>query len=384
MKPHKFLLSVLLISAPAFCSQDTLDKKVDQLFKAGNNKNDNLQAAIFEEIINTKELSLILETKLKSKPSLFLKAAKEPFLFFIFIFFLPNDKPTEACLKKFWDKKSKFDGYQTLQNLRKNIGYKKGIEELHAAYVHGTIDCILHHEKKEQGEIISLFSQACAAQDYPMLLALLTTNKMALSSLTPLFASSFSDEHLTCLSQFYNTIKSRLSINSYEAKSKKLFRAFYIFLTEKLPDLVERGIQEQYSPHLYWEGALKIIECHKPCKKYTPLHFAAQNGHWYILPELIKAGAEYLKVKKTDKTINVQDSKGNTPLHYAVFQGSYKTVKFLLEAGASFYIKNHVGDAPLKGIEEKPDLLPQVKPFLPKKFSCKRKKARSCEMKRIK
>ncbi len=358
MKPHKFLLSVLLISAPAFCSQDTLDGerkllegRINQFFEANEEENYELQKDIFNEIIVTEYLGSLLERELKEKPSLFLKAAKDPLLFFTFLFSLPSDKPTEAYLEKFWHEKSKFDGYEILQNIWKVTVKSCEVLEIYKAYVQGTINCILHHEEEEQGEIISLFSQVCAAQDYPMLLALLETkeHEIPLKSLSPLFDSSFSDEQLICLSEFYNTIKSGLSINSYEAISEKSFRAFYIFLTNKLPNLAMVGgkVKEQYSPYIYWQEVIKIIEFHKPSKKYTPLHFAAQNGHLYILPDLIKVEEKHMNIIGIT-AINIQDGEGNTPLHYAALRGDYEMAEVLLQNGASPDIKNNEGHTPLK------------------------------------
>eukprot|EP00658_Telonema_sp_P-2_P076721 TRINITY_DN6775_c0_g1_i1.p2 TRINITY_DN6775_c0_g1~~TRINITY_DN6775_c0_g1_i1.p2 ORF type:complete len:105 (+),score=34.15 TRINITY_DN6775_c0_g1_i1:197-511(+) len=58
--------------------------------------------------------------------------------------------------------------------------------------------------------------------------------------------------------------------------------------------------------------------------RYTPLSFAAQNGHTEVVRELLGAGAEVDKAAEN----------GATPLSFAAQNGHTEVVKELLGAGA--------------------------------------------------
>ena len=58
---------------------------------------------------------------------------------------------------------------------------------------------------------------------------------------------------------------------------------------------------------------------------WTPLIFAARNGHAEAVKELILAGAD----------VSTQDHHGSTALHRAAFHGSVRVIEPLIDAGAS-------------------------------------------------
>lgn len=73
-------------------------------------------------------------------------------------------------------------------------------------------------------------------------------------------------------------------------------------------------------------------------KGYTPLHYASEQGHFYISNLLIDAGAN----------VNAMDEKDNTPFHLVVGNTDGKYIcKLLLEHGADINAKNKNGETPL-------------------------------------
>ncbi|WP_083232879.1 ankyrin repeat domain-containing protein [Endozoicomonas atrinae] len=60
-------------------------------------------------------------------------------------------------------------------------------------------------------------------------------------------------------------------------------------------------------------------------KKYTPLHFAAQNGHLEAIDALIARGAD----------VNARTKDGRTPLHFAAQNGHLEAIDALIARGAS-------------------------------------------------
>ena len=58
-------------------------------------------------------------------------------------------------------------------------------------------------------------------------------------------------------------------------------------------------------------------------KKYTPLHYAANNGHLRIVEHLINQKAD----------INALDRFGRTPLRFAIENEKFSVVEFLKSKG---------------------------------------------------
>ena len=69
----------------------------------------------------------------------------------------------------------------------------------------------------------------------------------------------------------------------------------------------------------------------------TPLHLAFQRRRSWLIPLLIKSGAD----------VDVQDNDGMTPLLYAVKSEPTATAQLLLEHGASVHLRNKNGLTPL-------------------------------------
>ncbi|ORY56968.1 uncharacterized protein BCR38DRAFT_414280 [Pseudomassariella vexata] len=68
-------------------------------------------------------------------------------------------------------------------------------------------------------------------------------------------------------------------------------------------------------------------------EEWTPLHWAAANGHVNVVAVLVEAGAE----------LNATDSEGWTPLFWASFRGHISTAETLLHAGAGYQVKSKRG-----------------------------------------
>ena len=69
---------------------------------------------------------------------------------------------------------------------------------------------------------------------------------------------------------------------------------------------------------------------------WTPLHEAANHGHYNVAVMLVKAGAN----------VNAQAMDDVTPLHDAAIVGQLKMVKMLVEKGADPLAKNKKGKTP--------------------------------------
>jgi ankyrin repeat protein len=66
---------------------------------------------------------------------------------------------------------------------------------------------------------------------------------------------------------------------------------------------------------------------------WTPLHYAATNGHIGVIKQLLEASAY----------IDAESPNGSTPLMMAAQYGSLDTVKLLLDEGADPTLKNQLG-----------------------------------------
>jgi ankyrin repeat protein len=69
---------------------------------------------------------------------------------------------------------------------------------------------------------------------------------------------------------------------------------------------------------------------------WTPLHEAANHGHYHLAQLLIKFGANVMATGLDDMT----------PLHDAASFGNQKLVKMLIEKGADPLFKNKKGKSP--------------------------------------
>lgn len=83
------------------------------------------------------------------------------------------------------------------------------------------------------------------------------------------------------------------------------------------------------------EICLQLIELGADVNKpgWTPLHYAASNGHLPVMALLLDHHAY----------IDATSPNGTTPLMMAARYGSFATTKFLLEAGADPSLKNDLG-----------------------------------------
>jgi len=95
-----------------------------------------------------------------------------------------------------------------------------------------------------------------------------------------------------------------------------------------------------------WQGHHKVVELlleHganpniQNNRGYTPLHYAAWKGHHKVVELLLEHGANP----------NIQKNDGETPLHLAVWEGHHKVVELLLEHGANPNIQKNDGETPL-------------------------------------
>ena len=67
---------------------------------------------------------------------------------------------------------------------------------------------------------------------------------------------------------------------------------------------------------------------------YTPIHFAALNGHIGIVDHLKKLGQD----------IGVKSNNGSTPMHFAARNGQIDMVDHLMELGQDIGVKNNDKD----------------------------------------
>ena len=70
----------------------------------------------------------------------------------------------------------------------------------------------------------------------------------------------------------------------------------------------------------------------------TPLHLAADQGHFEVACMLLRSGAD----------INSRNIGGNTPLHLAAVQGHFEVAQMLLQRGAHVNSQNGGGETPLQ------------------------------------
>jgi len=69
---------------------------------------------------------------------------------------------------------------------------------------------------------------------------------------------------------------------------------------------------------------------------WTPLHEAANHGHYHLAQVLVKHGAN----------VNAAGLDDVTPLHDAASSGNQKLVKMLIDKGADPLFKNKKGKTP--------------------------------------
>ncbi|WP_410525987.1 ankyrin repeat domain-containing protein [Rickettsia endosymbiont of Cantharis rufa] len=62
----------------------------------------------------------------------------------------------------------------------------------------------------------------------------------------------------------------------------------------------------------------------KEIYSYTPLHFAANYGNYFIVALLLSYGANP----------NIQNNNGETALHFAAINGCVRTIECLIKSGA--------------------------------------------------
>ncbi len=70
---------------------------------------------------------------------------------------------------------------------------------------------------------------------------------------------------------------------------------------------------------------------------YTPLHWAAVQGHWDVVETLVEHGAD----------VNAVGGDGGTPLHLASHHDRPDMIRLLLDEGADLAIQNRWGRTPL-------------------------------------
>lgn len=83
------------------------------------------------------------------------------------------------------------------------------------------------------------------------------------------------------------------------------------------------------------------VNCEDVCTGNTPLHVAAQNGHYDIVKLLIELSAN----------LNAKNENGNTPLHMSVNYDYFDCSRALIDAGADPNIKNKAGHMARQGLD---------------------------------
>ena len=96
---------------------------------------------------------------------------------------------------------------------------------------------------------------------------------------------------------------------------------------EKVKELLKKGA----NPNARTEGC------------WTPLHWAALNGHLDVVKLLLEKGAD----------LDAKSEGDWTPLHFAAASGKLDVVKFLLEKGADPNARNKDGKRPVDVAREK-------------------------------
>jgi ankyrin repeat protein len=98
----------------------------------------------------------------------------------------------------------------------------------------------------------------------------------------------------------------------------------------------------------------KLIERDADINKpgWTPLHYAAANGHVKIMKQLLDESA----------FIDAQSPNGTTPLMMAAMYGSTQAVELLIEEGADLMMKNQLGMSALDFAQKasRPDALEMI------------------------
>ncbi|MCL5102810.1 MAG: ankyrin repeat domain-containing protein [Armatimonadetes bacterium] len=96
---------------------------------------------------------------------------------------------------------------------------------------------------------------------------------------------------------------------------------------------------DAYLLHLLLERGAKLTNK----IEYTPLHFAAYNGHAGTARLLIDYGAD----------VNARDSSGRTPIHEAAETNSASVIELLVSSGAGVDMRDNGGRTPLQVAREK-------------------------------
>lgn len=119
---------------------------------------------------------------------------------------------------------------------------------------------------------------------------------------------------------------------------------------EHAPQLNTRGMDDWTALHIaaskgHVEAAKMLISSRlfidvdaRTQMQRTPLHWAADNGHFSVTELLLEAGAE----------VDAVDEDGNTPLHLATERSFADVCSMLIVGGASLELTNKQGKTPLQ------------------------------------
>jgi len=103
---------------------------------------------------------------------------------------------------------------------------------------------------------------------------------------------------------------------------------------KSIHDAARDGIIEAVKQHL---ASGTDVNAKSDGDRFTPLHYAAVNGHEKIAELLIDNNAD----------VNAQGNWGTTPLHRAAYDGLKEIVELLITKGADVNAKNGGGKTPL-------------------------------------